>query len=318
MAGNTSTETANNGALTSDEAANMLVGPLLDSASAAPENPESEAEAPEELDAEATETEEAGEADAELEYEADDEAEDDDEEPLFDINGQQVTLDEIGKGYLRQQDYTVKTQELAKSRKEMTDLKASIAAERAHLKRMLEMQPVNASDEPDWVQLATDDPLEYTRQRAIFDAKKAEIEAKQAETRRLQGIEDQENQRKFQQHVANQSEMMQAAIPELTGEKASEYKANISTYMIGVGYSKEELSQLFDHRAVIMADKARKYDALMAKETTVKKKLKKTPTVLRPGSPKGKKVTAQRRKQETRARLRKSGSIDDAVASLMG
>jgi len=132
--------------------------------------------------------------------------------------------------------------------------------------------------------MATDDPLEYTRKRAIFDAQKAEREVKQAEAQRLHGVERQEQQVQFQEYVRNQAALMTEQIPELAGENASTYRSDLSTYMEGVGYSKQELAQLFDHRAVVAFDKARKYDALMSQQSATAKKVKGKPTVLKPGA----------------------------------
>lgn len=38
----------------------------------------------------------------------------------FDINGETISIDELKKGYMRQSDYTRKTQELSKTKKENT------------------------------------------------------------------------------------------------------------------------------------------------------------------------------------------------------
>jgi len=97
--GNNSTETAN-GPLSEEDAASLLTG-----------EPDI-ADAPDEPDGE-TAAEEGGE------YEEGAEPTETEEELLFDINGQNVTLDEIGKGYLRQSDYTKKTQDLADERKQI-------------------------------------------------------------------------------------------------------------------------------------------------------------------------------------------------------
>ena len=295
--GNNSTETAT-GPLSEEDAASLLTG-----------EPDI-ADAPDEPDGE-TAAEEGGE------YEEGAEPTETEEELLFDINGQNVTLDEIGKGYLRQSDYTKKTQDLADERKQISQEIASIAAERTHLKQMLDMSST-LPDEPDWVQMATDDPLEYTRKRAIFDAQKAEREVKQAEAQRLHGVERQEQQVQFQEYVRNQAALMTEQIPELAGENASTYRSDLSTYMEGVGYSKQELAQLFDHRAVVAFDKARKYDALMSQQSATAKKVKGKPTVLKPGARPTKRMATTKAKQMMQTRLRKSGSVDDAVALLMG
>lgn len=49
----------------------------------------------------------------------------DSDSQVFEIDGQELTLDELKNGYLRQSDYTKKTQELAEKRKELEWMKTS-------------------------------------------------------------------------------------------------------------------------------------------------------------------------------------------------
>lgn len=328
--GNNSQETAIQGPLSIDEAADRLAGSLnLDSGNAAP-NPEPESE----MEAAPAETEEANndaqsEAEAETEYEAeaeeegneyeaDEDASDDEEELLLELNGQQVTLDEVEKGYLRQSDYTKKTQELATQRKEMEALQASIAAEREHLRQMLAMSQAEQAEAPDWVKEAEDDPIGYVQKKALWDAQQAERDVKQAETQRLAQIQQQEQTQKLKVYVAEQTDLAKKAIPELRGENAVQYQAELTTFMEGLGYSKQELSQLYDARALRAFDALMKAEKGANKTDIVKKKVKGKPRVLRPGAPKPKKAAKVQQRQKARSNLRKSGSVDDAVALLMG
>jgi len=324
--GNNSPETADQ-PLTTEQAAKRLAGSILDSEPAAPIDPDSEAEETEaenaEVEAAADEPteDEADEAEGgdEGEYEEADEPADEDEELYaVEINGEEVNLDEVGKGYLRQSDYTKKTQEVAAERKALDAEKASIAAERNHLKQMLEMAQHDAIPEPDWVQLATDDPLEYTRLKAIHDAVTAEREAKQAEANRLSNVERHEQTVKIQQHIQEQGEMLAQKMPDMAGEKGAQKRADIRTFMEGLGYSNEELAQLFDHRIVLAFDALREKEAMKSNKPLAKKKVKGKPKVLKPGAKKSKKVAADKQVQQAKNRLRKSGSVDDAVALLMG
>jgi len=320
--------TAHEGPLTNDQAAALLVGSMEDSKNAAPVNePDSEIVEDEEQssftgieDADDTAEVAADDDDGE-EYEAAESDEDGDEAFVIEVNGEQITLDEVEKSYFRQQDYTKKTQELAAQRKAMEQEAASIAAERQHLKQMLDALSNQRAQEEniDWVKLAEEDPLEYTRQRAIYDATAAQRQAVEAERQRIAQLEQQQYQQQMVQYAQEQAERIKEVIPEFASkETAPTYKANLVKYMEGIGYSKEELNQLYDHRAVVIADKARKYDELMSKDKVAAKKVKGKAKVLRPGKPKTSKMVAQNNVQKQRAKLRKSGSPNDAVALLMG
>jgi len=87
--------------------------------------------------------------------------------------------------------------------------------------------------------------------------------------------------------------------------------------MTGSGYSKEEAASLLDHRAVVLMDKARKYDALQNKTNVAAKKVKGKPRVLKPGVKKSAKQSHQVAAKNARSKLRKSGSVDDAVNFLL-
>ena len=40
---------------------------------------------------------------------------------MIEVNGEMLTLEEVKRGYMRQSDYTKKTQELSEQRKETTE-----------------------------------------------------------------------------------------------------------------------------------------------------------------------------------------------------
>jgi hypothetical protein len=49
-----------------------------------------------------------------------DTSEDQPQKELYEVNGEQLSIEELRKGYMRQSDYTKKTQEIASKRKELT------------------------------------------------------------------------------------------------------------------------------------------------------------------------------------------------------
>lgn len=84
----------------------------------------------------------------------------------IEINGEQVSIDEVTKGYLRQSDYTRKTQELANQRKELAYL--------AQLKEQLEANPDLAKQIAQEHNLAALDPeyaVQAQREQEYWDMK---------------------------------------------------------------------------------------------------------------------------------------------------
>ena len=327
MTANTPSGTGATTPQTLDGAADYLVGLLADS-EATPAEPEDEAsDEIEAADADdvSDDVSEPSDEDGEEEYEAsaEDKAEVEEESSsdYIEIDGEQITLDEVGKSYMRQSSYTKKMQELAEQRKQFDATQqqdaASLNAEREHLKKVLaslnhqEEQPIN------WVELAENDPLEYTRKRAMHDAKQAERSVAQAEQQRLSQLEAQQRHARNTAFVEQQKQKVVEHLPELAGEKGAQYRANIITYMQNSGYTNEELANLYDARAVIAFDKARKYDELTGKGTLKAKTVNNKPKVIRPGVQASSKGKATQHRKQAMQTARKSGSISDAVDALL-
>lgn len=82
-----------------------------------------------ETEAPADDTVEAASLDAGIDVSSDGfETESEPVEPLFELDGEPITLDEARNGYLRQRDYTRKTQELAEQRRQLRNAEVLQAA----------------------------------------------------------------------------------------------------------------------------------------------------------------------------------------------
>lgn len=244
------------------------------------------------------------------------------------INGkeEQVSLDEALQGYQRQSDYTRKSQALAEERKSLekateghsSEVEA-VKAERAQYAELLvalSQQVRGELDrEPDWDALYQANPAEFTRQRAIFDDNRRRYDAAQSELTRVQQQHAEESQADMQKLVTAEKAKLMAAVPEWKNPKVFEAdKKAIREFGTSIGFSAEELSSTFDHRAVLALRMAARYSAMLAKRP--KAKAGTGPKTARPGSaaqqPGGKTKTSNAIK-----RLEKSGSRDDAAAAML-
>jgi len=311
---------------TLEGAADFLVGKMADSENATPAQADSEVT--EEIEEDPSDDvgseleAQDGEGDDETELEATDEDKEHSPVDYIEIDGEQVSLEDVGKSYMRQASYTKKMQELAAQRQEFEAMRgqeiAALNAEREHIKKVLEAVGTQENSEPiDWTRLAQEDPLEYIAQKAKYDEAQARKSAFDAERQRLAQVTAQQQQAKMQEYLAQQKAKVIEAIPELTGKNGKEYRSDILTYLENSGYSKAELQQMADSRAVILADKARKYDALMGKDGPASKKVTTTPRVVRPKAQTTSKGKASEAKRAAISRAQKSGSIDDAVSALL-
>lgn len=265
---------------------------------------------------------EAGsEAEGSDEAQAEDSQPDDTKPPKFKvkIGETEVDQDELIKGYLRQSDYTKKTQELAEKRKAEDAERQALAQERAAYARNLEYlaQQIPVPKPPD-AALLDSDPIEYLKQREAYESSFAKARAIEAERQRLHQQQQAEAARNFAQTRDREEAALVEKIPEWKdAEKAKEGKRAVAEYLKSYGYTDQDLGRLVDHRSVDIARKAYLYDKMQkAKSTTVEQKVRAAPPVIKPGAPAPTKVN-EARVQEAKQALRKSGSINDAAKAIL-
>ena len=292
--------------------------------------PTEEEESTEETQDESLEEESEEEAEEEESEESDEEVE---EELLYavTVNGeeQEVSLDELMKGYSRQSDYTKKTQELSQERKEIDEAKAQydtqvsqMQQERQHYVNQLTQILQNSSnnlqeyDKIDWDTLKNDDPIEYVKLREDYRDGKEKIQALDQQRQAAVQQQQAEMQQVHQEAIQVERSKMVEAMPEWGDpEKQKELASDIKSYALTQGFSEEELNSLVDHRSVLVLMKAAKYDAL-EKADVKSKKLKNKPKVIRSGKGKIKGENSKSKRTAKMKRLRSSGHVDDAASIL--
>jgi hypothetical protein len=285
---------------------------------------------------EADEAPETSEDDAEEgdeedgEEDADADADEDDEEALpldtpvtVKIDGKevQVTLKEAIDGYQRQADYSRKTMELARAREVFGQEVQQVRQERAQYAQMLNALGQQLQSEPeqiDWERLKQTDPLEYAIKREEARDKAERMQAIQQEQMRLQQLQAIEQVEVLQHVVQEQRSKLLEAVPTFQDtQKWEKARADMREYGKRIGFSDEELSQAYDHRAVVALYKAMQYDRLMAKTSKDKAQPVNRSSAPAPVAPGPKNSTPRRTTELTRAkqRLAKTGSIQDAAAA---
>ena len=287
-----------------------------------------EDEAPEEAPEESDEGEEPEETE-ETVAEADEEPEEDESgaEVMYNTpDGEPVTLDELKRGFLRQSDYTKKTQEIAALRDQAAQsfqaLEQHNSTVAEHLSLALNVVEPQLAElgQTDWDALAASDPYEYAEKKALYEqasvrynslqeAAKATVEQDKA---RLAHVN--------KQRVQAEQQKLQMALPDLADPKQGPKLARaIKNYALESGLSDKEASNITDHRLIVMLNKARQFDELSQSSlTAAKKKISKSPkNVARAGQPSSKAEQNSAKRSQARARLKSSGSVDDMVAMLM-
>lgn len=232
---------------------------------------------------------------------------------------EQVSVKELSNGYLRQRDYTQKTQALAEERRQLEPQKAQVSQERQQYAQLLPLvvqflQTQHPPEPPP--QLIDSDPIEYQRQRAHFDAHQRRLHASMAEQQRLAGLMANDRSQHLQKIVAEGREKLFEAVPEWKDPKKWEAdRQAVAKYAVELGYSEEEVGQATDPRAIIAIRKAMMYDQLMArKPQPAAPATRNAPRPLAAGSAQ---QGPSHGVKTARQRLQQSGKIEDAAAFFM-
>jgi len=278
-----------------------------------------------EVEFEAEETEEVEEV--EDDTEDDSEIEDEEvveEEQTFTIKAageeKEVTLDELVKSYQLGSDYTKKTQEVAEQRKVIDqEAKAIIEARKVRDDYSQKLQAVEqflvgSNDAPeDLAVMKENDPIGYAVKVAEMTEKKDQLQQVQVEQNRIAQEQQSDRSAQMQRYVEGEAEKLTQSLPEFSDKtKGEQVRNEIRNYGKKVGFTDDELSQVYDSRHVLVLHKAAQYDKLMAGKAGVKKKVANAPKMIKGGAKVKQSVTDRTKKQQRK--LLQSGSARDAAA----
>lgn len=267
---------------------------------------ESDDETEEQL-AEGEEAEQDSEADDDGETVEDDEDQEEEaEEPTFTVTidgkEEEVTQSELLQGYQRQADYTRKTQALTEQRKHLEAQAEQVTQKQQQAIAILEAIPQQLLGTPPAkpdISLARTDPATYEEQKYAWEqwhALKAGFDQWRGQVVQEREKESQGKRAEFAK-VEGQR-FLEAFKDEVKDDASFTSKiGEIHGYLRNIGYQDGELAGMIDHRAYVIADKARRYDALMA-ENKPKAELKAKKAKLKPVSS----GSAQRKPKRSSAR----------------
>ena len=330
MSEETMTPEQGSGELTVNQAAEKFEGFLsaAEDSNEQPETVESEAEDSSDYE-EAVEATEDEVVDAEdVEVDGDDESEVEEEEleepQRFTVKAageeKEVTLEELMQGYQLGADYTKKTQELAENRKAVeAEARAIIEAKQvrdtyAQRLQSIEQFLTQGQDSPeDLADMKENDPIGYAVKVAELTEKKEQLAQIRAEQQRIAQQQQAEQQQSVAQLVQQEAQKLSQVLPEFSDPtKGEQIRNEIRNYGKSVGFTDNELSQVYDSRHVLMLHKAMMYDKLQKSKPAVNKKVAQAPKMVKSGT-KVKEGNRDVRKQQLN-KLKQTGKVRDAAA----
>ncbi len=231
----------------------------------------------------------------------------------------EVTLDELLNGYSRTADYQKKTQSLAEQRKaveaERVKIEEAAKTRETYAQRLqvIEQLLQQQNQGEDLSQLKTEDPIAYAVAMAEKVEREKQLAAVQAERQRVQQEQMTHQQALLQKHIQQEQQKLIEAIPDFKDDvKGEVIRRDIRNYAKSIGFTDQELSQVYDSRAVQTLYKAMQYEKLMANKGVTTKKVATAPKTLRPGTSNPQSSENETVKKE-RAKLRQTGNKKDAA-----
>ena len=291
---------------------------------------ENEAETVDESTGEA-DTEEAANDEQDIDPDAPDEGEDADEPApvekiTFKVKGEdgkeetiEASTEDIAKSYMRQQDYTKKTQALAERESEAVKFLAKKHEEirsqylsQAELSRAAIVQMAGIKTEDEMANLANSDPAawvaESSRQRQINSYLNGLNQQIESEKQQAKAQADQRAQQQIKQQF--DTAWQELSKDGIDKPKLQKIYSDVSSKY---GFSNEELANVYDHRLVRALRDAAAYQALKAQKPAVMQKAQNAPRM-----PSKQAAPAQVRRDQAIEQKFKSGraKLNDLAAFL--
>ena len=222
--------------------------------------------------------------------------------------GEELTAEEINRGFMRQSDYTKKTQELASTRKQLAAENQAVLSQISQV-----MQAVaNPETEPDWEAIMLDDP----------DWQKTKIQWEKKQKQNQQNVElmKQTYADTLQKAKANAVQTLTSGAIQSTPEEWKDpqvmYNDVDSAYksMMNIGYTAEEINNIADPRAILVMHLANKQMQQKGKIHIAKKAVKNKPQVLRPGSKQPIRNQAHKKVEQAKKAFEKNPTLANGVA----
>jgi hypothetical protein len=328
MSEETMTPEQGSGELTVNEAAAKFEG-FLSAGEDSNEQPETvEAEQEDSADyeeaAEATEDEVVDADDVESELTEEVEEEELEEPQRFKVKAageeKEVTLEELMQGYQLGADYTKKTQELAENRKAVeAEARAILEAKQVRDTYAQRLQAIEQfltqgqDSSEDLAAMKENDPIGYAVKVAELTEKKEQLAQVRAEQERIAQQQQADRQQEMARLVQQEAQKLSQVLPEFSDPtKGEQIRNEIRNYGKSVGFTEQELSQVYDSRHVLMLHKAMMYDKLQKSKPQVTKKVAEAPKMVKSGT-KVKEGNRDLRKQQLN-KLKQTGKVRDAAA----
>lgn len=252
---------------------------------------------------------------------------------FVEIDGHKIPIDEVRRGFMRQADYTRKTQAVAEQVREFEAVKAQTEAERGELQTILNvsLEVLRARmPQPPSKDLIRTDPMGYMEQSEAYNEAVAQVNqllGAQQHMGQKQTVEQQQAAKKQEAEAAERQQQeldarreaavsVQKTHPHLFTEKGwGDLRQGVQKHSATLGLDLEAFSKITDPRAFPVLELATKYLDLQAAKPAVEERIKAAPPI-RPSVRQAPGTREGQSRKQAMDRLRKEGTIEAAAATL--
>ncbi len=235
---------------------------------------------------------------------------------------QQVTLDELTRGYSGQTYIQQGMDQLASAKKQMQDEYGSMQQERqflSDLRQKAEQGQALTPPKPPSKDLFEQDPIGYMSERIKYDENLAEYQQQAQVINQMEQRQQAEESQRHSQYLASQMEVLHQRIPQLADPKqAPAYRdkmvqAGVNYY----GFDPQEIMGQADGRYVAALHDAMQWRQMQEAKGQVKQKAEGIRAVVKPGVKRNERTTNARKAKDTAAQMRRTGKDKDVAAWLL-
>ena len=231
--------------------------------------------------------EEADEGDSESESEDSDEVTDtESESEEIEFEGKQYKVPKELKGaFLRQADYTQKTQEVAAQRRQVEEFARDVQTQQRIISQSFDaavelrglQKQLEQFDSLDWRSIADADPVEASKISLAYQQLQRKIVVKQQELQQAQVMSEQLTAQQRQQKLANAQTELKQRLPDFSEKVAVKIRGAAKDY----GITDEEIGFIDDPRYVHILHDAMKWRELQTGKPKALKKVAEAPTAVK-------------------------------------
>lgn len=236
----------------------------------------------------------------------------------LEINGEKVKVskEEAKNGYLRQQDYTQKAQNLARERQESQQhIQQQFAQVQQFSTELGQLTQIDATlgqyQAVDWAALRETDPLSYSTHLAEYN----NLRAQRGEVANAIGFKQQQFSQLQAQQFNQQTQEAQAYLSAKIPGFGKEHLAQMKEFGVKHGFTADELANVADKRMLEVLYKAAQYDKQQATTKQAVKAVAALPTKANKPAPTSKPANEVNIDKQVK-RVQQTGSLKDFGALL--